>query len=303
VPTARVEAAVEVIAEFYLAAGFMDGGSLPEIALSAQGGSGIEERTDTLHRLSVDPLLGLRPFHIRRLLSEASVEENLRNAVISAVEACYELVAKHDVTLVEINPLGVTATGTVALDARCTLDDHAAYRHSHWRSLRCVRDYERSIEGMLALAGIAFVPLDGEIGVIGLGAGLTMHLADWLTNLGGRPAFFFDATAAAVRDHAPLFANEPARQFTDALQFGLGKVGHRVGVLLANFTSGGTPVNGLAEALLVALKDIGWKGELVLHVAGYRQAEAVSFLRSAGIEPAVSLGAAVRAALERGRSV
>jgi succinyl-CoA synthetase beta subunit len=297
---ARVEAAQQIDLELYLSVGFVQGGSQPELLFSREGGSGIEGRAASVHRVQVDPLVGLRPFHVRQLLSEAGLSlADYTDVIEPVVRACYDLVIEGDALLVELNPLAVVGGEAVALDARITLDDYAVFRHPEWQRLRASERKDASVEGELAALGIAYVPLDGDIGVVGLGAGLTMQLADWITNEGGRPAFFFDATTAAVRDHASLFAGETAAGFTEALRAGLGRVAADTDVLLVNFTSGGTPVNGLSAGLLSALADLQWSGDLVVHVAGNRQEAARSFLRENGVEPQPSLGAAVRIAVKK----
>src|SRR5665213_2861154 len=159
-----------------------------------------------------------------------------------------------------------------------------------------------SLAARLRANGIEFVPLNGRIGIVGLGAGLTMHIADWISASGGSPAFFFDATAAAVRDWRRMFEGHMPEDFASALTRGLMAVDDRMGVLMVNFTSGGTPVDALAKGLLVAVRDSGWRGPLITHVAGNRQEQAEAVLRDAGLSPAGTLGEAVRAAVaaERG---
>jgi succinyl-CoA synthetase beta subunit len=145
--------------------------------------------------------------------------------------------------------------------------------------------------------GIEYIQIGGNIGIIGLGAGLTMHLADWIVDCGGSPAFFFDATAAAVRDWAAMFSGQTPHDFAAALKNGLAQVRGDITVLLVNFTSGGTPVDALVKGMLLALRELHWDIPLVVHVAGNSQAAAAQLLRHNGVEPSPRLGDAVRAAV------
>jgi succinyl-CoA synthetase beta subunit len=124
-----------------------------------------------------------------------------------------------------------------------------------------------------------------------------MHLADWITEAGGTPAFFFDATTAAVRDWPAIFEGNVPRAFAHALSHGLGLVGSNADVLLVNFTSGGTPVDGLCRGLLQAMSLPEWTVPVVVHVGGNQYLAARSLLRDSAIEAAPTLGDAVRDAV------
>lgn len=297
VDEARVEEAESAVAEWYLALGVMPGQNVPELLFSASGGSGIVDRAELTTRVSIDPFIGLRPFHCRLAASRAGLPYELWPLLEETAVRCYQLMKKFDAILVEINPLGVNGQEIVALDARIIIDDYGLVRHPDLGETRSASRDARTVRGQLRDAGIAYVNLHGKIGVVGLGAGLTMHLADWIVLEGGTPAFFFDATAAAVRSHRVLFQGELAVDFVDALSYGLDLVRNDMEVLLVNFTSGGTPVDGLSRALLVALEKIDWTGPLVVHVGGNRRDEAVRFLRDSGLDAAPSLGDAVRTAV------
>ena len=236
-------------------------------------------------------------------MQAADVPREHRDTLEETLLRAYGLLKSADATLVEINPLGLTRGKAVALDAHVILDDYAFFRHKEHATLRSSRREATSLSARLRADGIEFVPLSGRIGIVGLGAGLTMHIADWLSASGGSPAFFFDATAAAVRDWRRMFEGHMPEDFAAALTRGLTAVNDRMDVLMVNFTSGGTPVDALAKSLLLAVRDSGWRGPLITHVAGNRQQQADAVLRDAGLSPSGTLGEAVRAAVNAQRSL
>jgi len=300
---ARVEAAVRPDLECYVAIGVLPGDDRASIMLATSGGSGVEERETDVSSIGIDPAAGIQRFHCRTVMQAAGVPREHRNALEETLLRAYGLLKSADATLVEINPLGLTRGNAVALDAHVILDDYAFFRHTEHATLRSSRRDATSLSARLRADGIEFVPLSGRIGIVGLGAGLTMHIADWISASGGSPAFFFDATAAAVRDWRRMFEGHMPEDFAAALTRGLLAVNDRMDVLMVNFTSGGTPVDALAKGLLVAVGESRWRGPLITHVAGNRQQQADAVLRAAGLSPAGTLGEAVRAAVKAQRSL
>jgi succinyl-CoA synthetase beta subunit len=294
---ARVERAVGVDAELYVAAGVLPGDDTASIMLASSGGSNVEERSAGVARVAIDPAIGIQRFHCRAVMQGAGIDRAQWDVVEEALLRTFAVLGAADASLVEINPLGLVGSRAVALDAHVILDDYAFFRHKGHASLRSSRREAASLPARLRTDGIEYVALGGRIGIVGLGAGLTMHIADWLTAAGGSPAFFFDATAAAVRDWRRMFDGQVPDDFAAALTRGLRAVKDRMDVLLVNFTSGGTPVDALAKGLLIAVDESRWRGPLITHVAGNRQEQAESVLRAAGLVPASTLGDAVREAV------
>jgi succinyl-CoA synthetase beta subunit len=294
---ARVEAACDVEAEYYLALAVLPGEPGPLILVSAAGGSGVQDRLHDAARTLVDPLLGLQPFHLRAALSDAGIPTSLRPQLTQLLSACYQAMLACDALLIELNPVAVAGGRLVALDARVVVDDYAVASHSELAATRASAREAASVPGRMRELGIDYVDLGGQIGIVGLGAGLTMHLADWVAGCGGSAAYFFDATVAAVRDHAAMFERRPPDGFATALAAGLRLARPGVDVLLANFTSGGTPVDSLTAGLLTALDEVGWPGQVVLHAAGNRQDDARRMPLPARVSRAWSLGEAVRTAV------
>ena len=298
----RIEEACSADTLWYLSMGIPAGASVPVVLFSREGGSGIELRDADVVSVSIEPGRRLTPGDIGAIAAAAGLEPRETALLTGLALACWEVLVGCDATLLELNPLGVTADRIVALDARMTIDDYALFRHPDLESLASVSRARRSVAGALAARGIDYVRYrDRGIGIVGLGAGLTMHLADWIDTLGGTAGFFFDATRSAVADWEATFRGDLPERFRDDLVAGLGLVAERADVLLVNFTSGGTPVDSLAKALVAALPAIPWTGPLVVHVAGNRSGRAIAQLAEAGITPAGTLEEAVIAAVERQR--
>jgi succinyl-CoA synthetase beta subunit len=293
---ARIERAVAADKWWYVAVLLPTGSDVFELLVSAEGGSGIESRQEAMARVMVDPLIGLRGYHCRRAAALAGLSRQDAALLEPLVARCYEIMVACDLEFLELNPVAVSQNGLVPVDARISVDDYALFRQGNLVKLG-TEDQQHSIEADLRGLGVEYVPLGGRIGIVGLGAGLTMHLADWITDEGGAPAFFFDATTAAVRDWPAIFAGAVPHAFANALAYGLDKVGANADVWLVNFTSGGTPVDGLCRGLLAAMSQLAWKAPIVVHVGGNRSEAAKELLSGAGIEVASTLGAAVRQAV------
>jgi len=165
--------------------------------LSTKGGMDIEEVVeddpDAIARLHVDPLLGFQDFHGRRLAYEAGVDADVVRQVGAMLARLYDVFIGEEATLVEVNPLIVTPDRQVtALDAKVTLDGNALFRHPENAALRDPSG-EDPQERMATDRGLTYVKLDGDIGILGNGAGLVMSTLDVVAQAGGAPANFLDA--------------------------------------------------------------------------------------------------------------
>src|SRR5207248_9521498 len=144
-----------------------------------EGGMEIEqvaaEHPEALARLHVDPLAGFHPFVARRLVYVAGIDDpNEQKQVLDIVAKLYDAFAGSDAMLCEINPLIVTPEGEVrALDAKVTVDDNALYRHEDVEAMRDLDAYPAE-ERAARAKGVTYVKLDGEVGILGNGAGLVM---------------------------------------------------------------------------------------------------------------------------------
>ena len=196
-----IESATDIASEYYAAVVFDRSAKAPLVMLSTQGGMDIEqvaaENPEALATLHVDPLVGFQPFHGRRLAFEAGVDADVVRPVATMLATLYAAFVGEDATLVEINPLVITPDRRViALDAKVTLDDNAAFRHPDHAGLDDAGDADPQ-ERMASERGLTYVKLDGDIGIFGNGAGLVMSTLDVVAHAGGAPANFLDAGGGA----------------------------------------------------------------------------------------------------------
>src|SRR5918997_2748241 len=178
-----IEAASDIDREYYLSLTFDRGEKKALFMFTKEGGVDIEEvaaeRPEALARLHVDPLEGFQPYQARRLIYGAGIEdESEQKQIAKIVGKLYAAFVGSDAMLCEINPLIVTPEGEVkALDSKFTVDDNALYKHPHiaeMRDLEAVPAEERAAREK----GVTYVKLDGEIGILGNGAGLVMSTLD-----------------------------------------------------------------------------------------------------------------------------
>ena len=152
-----------------------------------------EEEPNAIATLHIDPLLGFQDFHGRRLAYEAGVDADLVRPIGAFLHRLYGTFVSEEAMLVEVNQLIVTPDRQVrALDAKVTLDDNALMRHPDNAELRDP-SAEDPQEQMAKERGLTYVSLDGDIGILGNGAGLVMSTLDVVAQYGGRPANFLDA--------------------------------------------------------------------------------------------------------------
>src|SRR3982751_174610 len=171
-----IEAASDIAAEYYASIVFDRAAKRPLVMLSTQGGMDIEEVADTnpdaIARLHVDPLLGFQDFHARRLAFEAGVDADVIRPLGALLAKLYDAFVAEEAMLIEVNPLIVTSERDVrALDAKVTLDGNSLFRHADNAALRNPSAEDKQ-EQMAKERGLTYVKLDGDIGILGNGAGL-----------------------------------------------------------------------------------------------------------------------------------
>jgi succinyl-CoA synthetase beta subunit len=199
-----IEGASQIVSEYYASVIFDRSAKAPLVMLSTKGGMDIEqvadEDPDAIATLHVDPLLGFQDFHGRRLAFEAGVDADVVRPVGAMLAKLYEVFTAEEATLVEVNPLIITPERDVkALDAKVTLDGNALYRHGDNAQLRDL-SAEDPQEVMAAERGLTYVKLDGDIGILANGAGLSMSTLDVVAEAGGTPANFLDAGGGSRAD-------------------------------------------------------------------------------------------------------
>ena len=204
-----VAAGARIDREFYFSV-LLDRANRSCLSLASySGGMEIEElaveRPDELARVEVDPLTGVTPEKAREIAVAAKFPEELVEKVAPVFEALWAVYRDEDATLVEVNPLVLTETGEViALDGKVTFDDNAAFRHPEHAALADAGDKD-PLEAKAEEHDLNYVKLDGEVGVIGNGAGLVMSTLDVVSYAGERhggvkPANFLDIGGGASAD-------------------------------------------------------------------------------------------------------
>ncbi|HWK16571.1 MAG TPA: ADP-forming succinate--CoA ligase subunit beta [Solirubrobacteraceae bacterium] len=254
-----IESASEISSEYYASIVFDRSAKAPLIMLSTKGGMDIEavadEDPDAIARLHVDPLLGFQEFHGRRLAFEAKVDDDVVRPVGAMLSKLYDAFIAEEATLVEVNPLIVTPERSVkALDAKVTLDDNALYRHPENAELRDP-SAEDTQEQMAHERGLIYVKLDGDIGILGNGAGLVMSTLDVVALAGGKPANFLDAGGGSK-----------AEAITSAVEVILSNP--KVKAVLFNIFGGITRCDEVAMGLIEAFKQINPQVPFVVRLDG-----------------------------------
>ncbi len=169
--------------------------------LSSEGGMDIEkvneEHPELIAKVQIDPLLGFSDFHARALVFGGNIDVEARKETIAILPKLFRAFVELDASQIEINPLVVTGDGKVmALDAKVILDDSAAYRHPFFDELKSAHEIPEQ-EKKAKNLGLNLIKLDGDIGIIGNGAGLVMATLDVVTDAGGSPANFLDVGGGA----------------------------------------------------------------------------------------------------------
>jgi succinyl-CoA synthetase beta subunit len=269
-----VERASEIAREYYLSLTFDRGAKRALLMFTTQGGIDIEEvaasSPEALVRLHVDPLEGYHPWQGRRLVYEAGVADPGEQKQIAAIVGrLYEAFVGCEAMLCEINPLIVTTDGEVrALDSKFTVDDNALFRHPELAELRDLGAAD-PLEALAREKGVTYVKLDGEVGVLGNGAGLTMSTVDVVTFVGGRPANFCDlgggGDAQGVVDALEVITRDP-----------------QVRAIFFNIFGGITRCDEVARGILQALGQLTIEQPIVVRLDGTNAEEGRRLLREAG---------------------
>ena len=291
VRTLWIEQASDIAKEYYLSITFDRGAKRPLFMFTTQGGVEIEEvaetNPDALVRLHVDALEGYQPWIARRLVYGAGVEDpSEQKQLASIIEKLYRCFVECDAMLTEINPLIVTPDGVVkALDSKFTVDDSALYRHPDIAEYRDTSAAD-PLEALAREKGVTYVKLDGSVGILGNGAGLSMSTVDVVVVAGGQPANFCDlgggGDAEGVVDALEVITRDP-----------------QVRSILFNIFGGITRCDEVARGILEALDRIQISTPIVVRLDGTNAEEGRQILADAAppnlhVEPTM-LDAARRA--------
>lgn len=284
-----VEQASDIAAEYY-ASFTLDRAAKKHLAMvSAQGGVDIEGVAETdpeaVVKLHIDPVVGLTDWQARELVYRAKLDPAAARKAAAALKKLYEAFVSLDCDLVEVNPLILTRGGdVVALDAKVTLDANAFYRHPDFGEFEAAFTRD-PIEAMAMEGDLNFIKLDGNVGIIGNGAGLVMSTLDVVDLVGGRAANFLDVGGGAGAD-----------TITNALEV-LTKDG-AVRSVLINIFGGITRCDLVAEGIIEALGRLDLPWPIVVRLDG-TNAEAGRAILAASPDEKLIATATMRQAAER----
>jgi succinyl-CoA synthetase beta subunit len=274
VRTLWIEQASDIEREYYLSVTFDRGEKKALFMLTREGGIDIEEvaseRPEALARLHVDPLEGFQPYQARRLIYAAGIDDpDEQKQILAIVQKLYDAFVRADAMLCEINPLIVTPKGEVkALDSKFTVDDNALYRHPDIAEMRDLEAYPPE-ERAAREKGVTYVKLDGEVGILGNGAGLVMSTLDVIALAGGKPANFCD-----------LGGGGDAQGVVDALE--IISADPQVKSIFFNIFAGITRCDIVARGMLQALDQTKIEHPIVVRFDGTNAAEGRQILEDAG---------------------
>ncbi|MFF8316876.1 ADP-forming succinate--CoA ligase subunit beta [Streptomyces bobili] len=286
VGTVMLAQPVDIESEFYVSY-VLDRAAGRFLAIaSAEGGTEIEEvaarRPDAVARIPIDPAQGVTSAKAAEITAAAGLPAQ----AVDVLVRLWQVLVREDALLVEVNPLVRTRQGRlVALDGKVTLDDNAAFRQARWGGTAA--EHGDPLEAAAAAKGLTYVKLDGEVGIIGNGAGLVMSTLDVVAGCGARPANFLDigggASAGVMADGLAVILSDPA-----------------VKSVLVNVFGGITACDAVAEGIVRALDTVRLTRPLVVRLDGNNAARGRAILdehRHPLVEQATTMdGAARRAA-------
>lgn len=273
-----VEEKANIQKEFYVSVALDRTSKKPLIMASAEGGVEIEELAanspEKIVKYHVNPLDEFLPYEGREIARKMGVGSALISAVGGIIWKLFQVFSHYDAQLAEINPLVVTDKGVIAADAKLELDDDSIYRHKELMDLEEYQSEE-----------FAFVKLDGDIAVIGNGAGLTLSGMDMIKLSGGEPATFLDigggSSEEVIKKALNLVIDHPP-----------------VKVIFLNVLGGITRADDVARGVITALAEAERKVPLVIRLTGTNEEEGQLLLKEAGISFETSMEDAAKKAVE-----
>jgi succinyl-CoA synthetase beta subunit len=299
VRTVWIEHASDIASEYYASILLDRSAKKPLLMFSIEGGVDIEEvaekTPEKLIRHHIDPLVGLTREEALEVARDGKADADIVEGVADALVALYEVWLQEDATLAEINPLIVTPEREVkALDSKVSLDGNALYRHPENQSLSDSEN-EDPLERRAKEEGVQYVKLDGNIGILGNGAGLVMSTLDVVAQAGGSPANFLDAGGGSNA--------ETIKQAVDLIL-----ANTAVKAVLFNIFGGITRCDEVAEGLIAAFGEIKPTVPFVVRLDGTNDEEGRRLLAEAdlpNVHPAKTMNEAAEkvVALAAGQAV
>jgi len=285
-----IEEGLQMTRELYLSIVLDRASGKPVFMASAAGGMDIEEvaaaTPEKIHRIYVEPGVGLVPFQARQLGFAIGLQGPQVNKLAKLMAFLYDAFIATDASMIEINPLVVIATGDLlALDAKVNFDDNALYRHQDLRDLRDLGE-EDHLEIEASKFSLNYIHLDGNIGCMVNGAGLAMATMDIIKLSGGEPANFLDVGGGAN-----------AEQIRNAFKILMSD--QKVKAVLINIFGGILRCDVLAQGVIAAVKELGVPVPIVIRMEGTNVEEGKRLLRESGMNFATadSMGEAAKRAV------
>ena len=254
-----IESVAEIDREIYLGFVLDRGTERVMLVASAAGGMEIEQIAeddpDSLIRVVIEPAVGLQGFQAREVAFALGLDASIVTEAANTLRACYRSFRDLDATMVEINPLVVTADGRIlALDAKMTFDDNALFKHQQISELRD-KSQEDPREMRATDRGLSYVGLEGSIGCIINGAGLAMATMDMIKHSGGEPANFLDIGGGASPERV-------------AKAFNLVLSDENVKGVLVNIFAGINRCDWVAQGVVKAMQDLNIQVPVVVRLSG-----------------------------------
>jgi len=283
-----VEEKLRIVNEIYLGVTVDRRNKSYVVLASSEGGMDIEEvaaeTPDRIVRHLVDPVHGLRGYHANLVAKRLGYGGMKMLQFAAFVESLYGLAFEMDAELTEINPLAEVEDGFTAADARLNVDNNALFRHRELEE-RLMESYQGELTEREMDKGLTYVELDGDIGVIGNGAGLTMATLDTVMLHGGRAANFLDLGGGATPE-----------RIGEAAEFVLRD--ERTKALLVNVLGGITRCDHIAQGVVAARRRVAVEKPVVVRMMGTNEEEGRRILREAGIETLRSMEDAAELAVK-----
>jgi succinyl-CoA synthetase beta subunit len=286
-----VEEKVGIVNEIYLGVTVDRNSKRHVILASSEGGMDIEvvaaETPERIIRHLVDPVDGLRSYHCNYIATRLGYRGRKMRQLGSFIAKLYELAVGMDAELTEINPLAEVEDGFLAADARLNVDNNSLFRHVELEE-KLLDSYMGEFTGREMEAkeqGLTYVELDGNIGIIGNGAGLTMATLDTVMLQGGKAANFLDLGGGATPE-----------RIGKAVKFVLGD--ERTRALFVNVLGGITRCDYTAQGIVAARKELGSDKPIVVRMMGTKEAEGRAILKENGIDTLDSMEEGARMAVK-----
>ncbi|MGQ4834606.1 MAG: ADP-forming succinate--CoA ligase subunit beta [Candidatus Asgardarchaeia archaeon] len=286
-----IEQKLEISQELYLSIFLDRSRGCPLIIMSELGGVDIEEvatkNPEKIVKRYVNPLIGLKNYHILDILSKINVSESVKKQIRDIIIKLWKIFSNNDAELVEINPLVITDDAkVVAADAKILLDENALFKHPDFLALLETRKGEYSQRELEAMNyGMSYVELDGTIGIIGNGAGLVMSTMDVVKYYGGDPANFLDVGGGAS-----------AERMFKALK--IVSSNPNVRVIFINILGGITRCDEMAQGIIQAIQELRLNTPLVIRLVGTNEEEGRNHLQEHGIHAFDNMESAAKKAVE-----